>query len=420
MIRNPGAAGPSGLKRLATERDSSDSEGETSVRPQRQRTSNNPLAELGRPPQTRPTVAYRDCGHGTGAFWDHYTLQQTTGRPTTASHGADVTPTIQSTDPTKNKQNYNGGLPHNVNTTTGHGQGLLVVTGGNYGLTSETPRHPSHVPSGSAADRHGQRVAHEAELMKQAQLTGRPMVGICGGSWRVLESHGGSTQQLNPSTHQARAMPFIKKDGTISNNFTTHGMEIRPDTMLHSQTAWQRNEPMDVDGGAAARPTWHKNEDPIQHEVNTVHWAAAREDANGLVPNHPNPNPEMAAKLASLEVSARDTNHDFPYKGATPDGRPSHSVEAFESRSGAPVMGMQWHPEAYSSGHDDKPAAAMSQAALDYMAKAGDAYEARRTMTAAFKQGMQNNPPVQPAQGPNAAPQAAGWQATGRAPNRTA
>jgi len=386
-----------GVKRHAQERrDSSDSEGGSPPPTSRARVATE-LSALGRPPRMPVTIAYRDSGHGTGAFWDHYTMQQTTGRESIASHPGGMEPTISSTDPTKpGKKNYSGDLPRSHTTTTGGGRGLLVVAGGNYGLESESPRHAAHTPKGSAAERHQQRREHEEALLKQAQLTGRPVAGLCGGSWSVLESYGGTTQQLNSGTHQARSMPFIKKDGNISNNFEPHGIDLEPKTMLHSQSAWQRQDPMDVDGGPAPGPRWANNQETtrIPYDVNSVHWAAAREDAGGLVPRDPQ-DEALVAKLANLQVSARDTTHANPFMQAPP-GAPQYAAEAFESRSGAPVMGMQWHPEAYASGHADKPAAAMSQNALNYLAQAGDAYEARRTNTGQFERDMQSSRAHQP------------------------
>ena len=49
-------------------------------------------------------------------------------------------------------------------------------------------------------------------------------------------------------------------------------------------------------------------------------------------------------------------------------------VEAFESVSGSPIMGIQWHPEGYS---DKDPAHGNL---LKYMALAGTAYAAKRAM----------------------------------------
>ncbi|WP_457329754.1 gamma-glutamyl-gamma-aminobutyrate hydrolase family protein [Rhizobacter sp. P5_C2] len=397
MIRNPSSTSRTGgAKRHAHERrDSSGSEGGSPPRTSRQRATTD-LSTLGRPPRMPVTVAYRDSGHGTGAFWDHYTMQQTTGRESIASHPDGMEPTISSTDPTKPKNNYSGGLPRQHTTTTGEGRGLLVIAGGNYGLESEMPRHAGHTPKGSAAERHQQRREHEEALLKQAQLTGRPVAGLCGGSWSVLESYGGTTQQVKSNTHQARSMPFIKKNGDISNNFEPHGVDLEPGTMLHSQSAWQRQDPMDVEGGPPPRPHWENNrkKDKIRYDVNSVHWAAAREDEGGLVPRDPQ-DEALAARLGTLQVSARDTTHRSPFMDA-PRGAPLYAAEAFESRSGPPVMGMQWHPEAYSSGHADKPAAAMSQNALNYMAKAGDAYEARQANTDRFRRDMQSSRAHQP------------------------
>jgi hypothetical protein len=58
-------------------------------------------------------------------------------------------------------------------------------------------------------------------------------------------------------------------------------------------------------------------------------------------------------------------------------------------------MGIQWHPEAYGTGFPPSQTQA-NKRLLTWMAKAGDAYEARRDMTAEFGRwaGMKRLQPV--------------------------
>ena len=306
------------------------------------------------------TISHREDAHGAGAFWDHYTVRTTTGRSTDISHHRDVLPTLEAPGE-KTHGRYKGTMPGRRPDSSRHpGKGLLFIAGGNFGLDSETPRNREHVAEGSTAVRHGRRVSHEKDLLKQAQLTGRPVVGICGGSWRVLESYGGSTRGVKPKTHQTRVMPYLTTKGVVAKVASEHDVQVQPGTMLSSVF-----------------------KDDHQHtpdKVNSAHWAVAEEHSPGRLKGVPRVGPRKAPLLT---VSARGgTPHDPPYLNKT--GNVSkQSVEAFESRHGAPVMGIQWHPEAYGTGFPASQTQA-NKRLLTWMAKAGDAYEARRDMTAEF------------------------------------
>ncbi|WP_180970669.1 gamma-glutamyl-gamma-aminobutyrate hydrolase family protein [Burkholderia sp. WAC0059] len=394
------------------------------------------LAALGRPLTQRITIAYRDCAFGSGAFWDHYTIQAVTKRKTVISHNEKVDPRIQGGRP-NDKQGFKGQLKTTPATTTDEGKGLLVITGGRYGLDSESP-NPRHVPSDGAVPRHRNRVDHELALLRQAQLTGRPVLGICGGSWRVLESHGGTTRQLKNGTHQG-PMPFIDRDGKVGGNVAAHDIEIGPGSMLHSISAWQKVPKVRADGTEYLG--WEKSEDAQQFRVNTVHWAAAHEDEHGLVRGPAAPREdarETDAKLKTLQVSARETRAHSSYVDDTGAGSGQGnapiplSVEAFETRSGAPAIGVQWHPEAYApvpEGSDGPgpnadesgkphPGRNLSLDILNYMAKAGDAYEAHRAMTRAFEAQIETRTGGAPSDEIDSR-QAAGWLGADKPPKST-
>ncbi|MBB6246499.1 gamma-glutamyl-gamma-aminobutyrate hydrolase family protein [Rhodanobacter sp. A1T4] len=307
------------------------------------------------------TISHREDARGSGAFWDHYTMRTTTGRTTEISHHREVTPTLQAPGHITAKQ-FTGDLPGaRPDSGSGFGQGLLFIAGGNYGLLSETPRNTAHIPtSEDAQKRHQRRTGHEKDLLKHAQLTGRPVLGICGGSWQVLESFGGSTRGVKPKTHQTRKMPYLTSKGTVAKVASEHGLSVVPRTMLSSAFR-------DDSGSTPAK-------------VNSAHWAVAEESAPGRLKGVPKVG---ARKEPLLKVSARgSTALDPPYLKKTGDYH-QQSVEAFESRHGAPVMGIQWHPEAYGHGFPPTQTQA-NQRLLNWMAKAGDAYEARREMTQEF------------------------------------
>jgi gamma-glutamyl-gamma-aminobutyrate hydrolase PuuD len=326
-------------------------------------------------PRAPLTIAHRDEGRGTGAFWDHFTFQRMTGRPTIASVADDMRAEFATHYMSGEKSkghNYRGELPSQpfaMPHEQGSGHGLLVITGSNYGLESEQPRrHPDHTPSSSAAQRNHIREQHERTLLQEARLSGRPVFAVCGGSWRVLEAFGGQTRQLNSKTHQSRQMPYLKKDGSVGGgkNIREHGVEFSDSSMLAGA----------MRGSHGTLPT----------NVNSVHWAAADERRPGELTrverlgavDH-RVGPQM------LSVAARGvTDSHRPYVGVRgPElaQRAPHSVEAFETVHGAPVVAVQWHPEAYNSSHPDHAA---NRRLMNYMAQAGDAFEARRSMTREF------------------------------------
>lgn len=322
------------------------------------------------------TIAHRDDGRGTGAFWDHYTFQRMSGRQTMASFADGVRPEFAThyKDGEKTKgHNYRGALrsePVSVPRSEGSGRGLLVITGSNYGLESEQPRRSAdHTPSSSAKPRNDIRTEHEQTLLQEARLSGRPVLAVCGGSWRVLEAFGGQTRQLATKTHQSRQMPYLTKGGTVGGgkNIHEHGVEFVQDSML-----------------AGAMRGRHGT---LPDNVNSVHWAAADERApdnlTGVRRYGVKKSPD---RQQLLSVTARGvTDKQYPYlglKGPELTSRAPHSVEAFETRHGAPMVGVQWHPEAYNPSHGDHAA---NKRLVNYMAKAGDAFEARRAMTREFK-----------------------------------
>jgi hypothetical protein len=58
------------------------------------------------------------------------------------------------------------------------------------------------------------------------------------------------------------------------------------------------------------------------------------------------------------------------------------SIEAFETKHGAPILGVQWHPEAYSHTQSKTHLASHQQHLIQYMSDAGQAYLNRRLVIA--------------------------------------
>ncbi|CAN7209510.1 gamma-glutamyl-gamma-aminobutyrate hydrolase family protein [Trinickia sp. LjRoot230] len=252
---------------------------------------------------------------------------------------------------------------------------------------------------------HTTRTQYELRLLEIARSRGIPVLAVCAGSWRLLESYNGKVRTLDVNTrarHKAKNSSDTWK--------LEHGVRVRGNTMLRSLTAGGRDTDRDING------------------VNSTHWAVAATDAtsaNGTgdaadtatmtyptLARRPLPDGQTAAPKSHsaewLEVSAVD--QDSP-----------HTVEAFESLYGAPTMGIQWHPECYLPGMpgagDMSPGTpgALSTALIEFMVFAAQArrrkqhviasLQAKATATAALQQAVALTP-ARPAQAYNALTQA--------------
>ncbi len=103
-----------------------------------------------------------------------------------------------------------------------------------------------------------------------------------------------------------------------------------------------------------------------QMQVNSVHWAAVRTASmgtrDGLAPQPFEVVPNNMLRMSGRDPSALGTS------------------EAVESLHGAPVLGVQWHPEYQLPIQDGEqaPSRAANLALLQWMIKAGRAYRAHR------------------------------------------
>jgi len=162
---------------------------------------------------------------------------------------------------------------------------------------------------------HTERAAYELSLISMAKSRGIPIMAVCAGSWRLLESYGGRVRTLSTTELPIHKAPNRGDTWTIG-----HGVEVEP----HSMTGQSMGQ-----GGT-------------YDNVNTTHWAVA-DERHGLFRKH-NPVGEDPNEL--IEVSGRTGDGIHDATGDHPRLN-EKTVEAFESKFGAPIMGLQWHPEGY-------------------------------------------------------------------------
>lgn len=312
------------------------------------RNENNDQPIYGNPTKTSIVIGYRnDQGKRMhGAFYDHYTVRKITARRVNTAHSdhqsietfvdfiKDSTFALGVGDDLGKKI-----IPARYETDR-NGSGLLIITG--------RPRDSDDL----------NRKENEVKLIKDAKLRGRPILGICAGSWRILESYDGKTTAVDD--HCYSSMPYIGTKGTVVNNTSIHAITVTDHTIL----------------SGAMSPK--KFENIRQYpEVNSVHWEAADKD------NLPN-ELEAVAHSINHEVEAPKNRQGAQMNPAT------DSIEAFETKFGAPVLGIQWHPEAYYNGKKDVESKRQRNI-INYMAEAGDAYQAKQRMLCELKKSMVNN-----------------------------
>lgn len=275
-------------------------------------------------------ISYRDENKGGGAFYDHYSFQKITGMNTEIT----VHPKQLVGDFEFYVESSKHTLPCSTNLLGGKKfpgisnnqrdqMGLLVIPG----CARETAKKRREV--------HNRRSEHEAALLKEAQLIGRPVLAICAGAWTLWQSFGGSTRDCEDHCYRG-GMPRILDHGNVGYNKSIHDVQVLLGSQLSGIVKTQQ-----------------------RFSVNSVHWQVVNETGQ----------PE------SLQVSARAQQNDgiapkSPYKKGCLIKPEADVIEAFETSQGVPMLGIQWHPEAY----DDKT----QHAIIKYMAFAGVVFAQKR------------------------------------------
>lgn len=306
-------------------------------------------------PQAPIGISYRSDGEGKGAFYDHYTVQKSTEHETRIlkSHEAESKLHNIAKDKTFNlpygtKDGKTSKiLPSLVETWDEEG-GLLFI------------------PGRTRNDKDSDRQTFEQEIIRKAMLKGRPILAVCAGSWRLWEAYGGITKEVKDHNYSG-GMLRLNDQGTITYNVQVHNIKTLPNTLL----------------------SFLMNLKPDEETVpvNSVHWLAPDDVASAALVKPK----DVQALYDLLQVSARAVAN----KAISLKTRQSEvmvpeedTVEAFETKWGAPIMGIEWHAEAYCRYLDDKTIYYDPNHIniLKYMAKAGDAYAARRRMLKEFVQ----------------------------------
>lgn len=207
------------------------------------------------------------------------------------------------------------------------------------------------------------RLHHEYRVIRSALNRGQPLLGLCAGAWRVFEQmliwtkHSESMAQDSDTLNKWHRMNETLVD-VRDHNY--RGGMLRLDARFGNRAInnTQIHDTIVIEGSDLHKIM--QVGDNTRFTVNSVHWKAVNPSQIPL-------NMRESAYSASnpdFHKKTRQGNQMKPEEG---------TIEAFESIYGAPIIGCQWHPEGYSEN---------SQHAnlLKNMAKAGDAYAAKRKM----------------------------------------
>jgi gamma-glutamyl-gamma-aminobutyrate hydrolase PuuD len=344
-------------------------------------------------------IGYRTDGSGKGAHFDHYTLQRATAHQTCISLPAGITTNALasyiSAQTTRN-------LPFGIRTAEGKVMPPVSLPTDRVGLL---------VITGHARDMEGSydlslRDVHEMNLLKEARNRGRPVLGICAGSWQIWTNPNFKGGYLAPVTdHAWKPMPKIRVNGLIGFNTQIHSCAVVGSSMLGSaimngrrhystwfksrtRTSLERRQNV-PQAPLSALSTIHPD---AQFAVNSLHWKApawlpqdvAKRTALKVykLPQKrpPGKQDRPEGSRTRLEICARSVyNSALAPSNKIPEG---NSAEGFCTQNGAPVFGIQWHPEAYNPGD---PSSEENKNLLEFMAKAGDFFAVKQDMLLELK-----------------------------------
>jgi gamma-glutamyl-gamma-aminobutyrate hydrolase PuuD len=313
------------------------------------------LTKYGNAPSARVIVSFRqEQGRAMHAsFYDHYTLRKITGRDTLNA----ISPAMNAEQIAESVDKFamyinDSENPHTLGLDDEPSARVVPA------LTYDTAKDggliiiPGHRRFPKPGEYYDERAQYEYKLINDARMRGQPILAICGGSWKLWQSYGGELGSVEG--HVSPSMPTIVADGSVGNNPQIHSIEIMDGTILKASMGWRNGD----------------NLTQIA-QVNSIHWDAPV--ANELVLE--------LVDINAITKESSDMSNDSNLSLGT--------IEGFEAKFGAPCVGTLWHPEAYYKTRyddtDDEQTFKKQLNLITYMAKAGDAYQAKQRMLEEFQ-----------------------------------
>jgi gamma-glutamyl-gamma-aminobutyrate hydrolase PuuD len=168
-------------------------------------------------------------------------------------------------------------------------------------------------------EEHHSRADYEQKLIWKARNMGMPILAVCAGIWRLIESYGGKTETL---PKEIRKIHF--GEDTVWG--IHHNLKLIPGSNICTSAAkiglFEEKSKFEIQG------------------INTTHWAVVSKNDDGTLVKSDNfkTNPNSEDPNDILQISAYSDGKDsFNFNEST--------VECIESKYGVPVFGFQWHPE---------------------------------------------------------------------------
>jgi gamma-glutamyl-gamma-aminobutyrate hydrolase PuuD len=284
-------------------------------------------------------ISYRSEGNGKGAFFDHFTLRKMTGWHTTIL-ASQETPTTTFASYINGRAGFGDyGLPLDTS---------FPDTSSEFGVDCAfifIPGFTRDSDKNQPLD-HQNRLDFERQLINKAINRGQPVLSVCAGSWTLWQAYGG--ELIDVSEHNyGGAMPRLSKaSAKVCNNKMIHRVSTEPNTLV---------------GGVIQ----HETDGTENTPVNSVHWKAVKEAS--------------LDSSANMMVSAYSVQDDAiaPKSRQSKQMKPQTCPEAIETRYGVPMVGLQWHPEAFNpKDANSKP----HQALFKALKTAGETYLNRRAV----------------------------------------
>lgn len=291
-------------------------------------------------------IAHRIEGKGKAAFYDHQMMRSATGMMTVSVYAAH--------HERGDLEVYARQLPFHMHLSNELPESLSgIQEDGEQKLMQPLPNAGLLVIAGRASkyETHQAQNHFEQELIRQAMVRGQPILAICAGCWQLWQ-HDSKREEIpkggrikTVKGHAYSKMVYMSEQhGRAVNNTQIHGVRIIEDSLL------KRILPQGTQ----------------ELRVNSLHSYAPDEV---FIPDF-------------FQVSGVSVDD----KGLTPANRggvmgvDQNTIEAFETKHGAPTMGIQWHPEAYNKDQNTKGVvdAEKHRTIIQYLAQAGIAYSHKR------------------------------------------
>jgi len=213
------------------------------------------------------------------------------------------------------------------------------------------------------------RLVHEYRIIRGALNRGQPILAMCAGSWRVWEQLVVWTNRpddmCQPAAVLSRWHAANKTLVDVRDHCYNGGM-IRLDRRLGTQAVYnvQLHDIVARPDSMVGKLLESQN---YRTTVNSVHWKAV--------------NPQKGPKNVTVSAtSARNPLIQMHSRQGELMQPQERVAEGFENTLGAPIMGLQWHPEGYKI----TDAGGFHSEVVKSMAQAGAAYAAKRAMLKQF------------------------------------